>query len=298
LISIAGDSLDFSKAYTTGIGDWDKITVTYAYGEFPENEEQQLQRILDDAFSKGFRYISDSDARAQGGAHAYAHLWDNGSDIVEELDNVLEVRKFAMDRFSLDNIKKDDAYTSLEDVFVPLYFYHRYQTEAVSKMIGGLDYAYAVKNLKQESYDYKQNIDETGYTFKMRDEKGESYDVNLTNSIPEDATSYVEGNEDDITTVESPFKNATKTNKQQISSDEMSALYDSLKKSTATKLAAERDKLGAIINSMGIGLMMIGNDGRISLLNNTAKSMLNDQTGELVGMGLFDILLPDLLENK
>ncbi len=145
LISIAGDSLDFSKAYTTGIGDWDKITVTYAYGEFPENEEQQLQRILDDAFSKGFRYISDSDARAQGGAHAYAHLWDNGSDIVEELDNVLEVRKFAMDRFSLDNIKKDDAYTSLEDVFVPLYFYHRYQTEAVSKMIGGLDYAYAVK---------------------------------------------------------------------------------------------------------------------------------------------------------
>lgn len=79
----------------------------------------------------------------------------------------------------------------------------------------------------------------------------------------------------------------------QRSSDETSALYDSLKKSTATKLAAERDKLGAIINSMGIGLMMIGNDGRITLLNNTAKSMLNDQTGELVGMGLFDILLPD-----
>ena len=50
-----------------------------------------------------------------------------------------------MDRFSLDNIKKDDAYTSLEDVFVPLYFYHRYQTEAVSKLIGGLDYTYAVK---------------------------------------------------------------------------------------------------------------------------------------------------------
>jgi hypothetical protein len=33
----------------------------------------------------------------------------------------------------------------LEDVFVPLYFYHRYQTEAVAKMIGGLDYSYAVK---------------------------------------------------------------------------------------------------------------------------------------------------------
>lgn len=145
LIKVAGDRLDFSNAYATGIGDWDKITVTYAYGEFPENEAENLQRILDDADSKGFRYISDSDARASGGAHAYAHLWDNGNDIVKELDNVLEVRKFSMDRFSLDNIKKDDAYTSLEDVFVPLYFYHRYQTEAVSKIIGGLDYTYAVK---------------------------------------------------------------------------------------------------------------------------------------------------------
>ena len=145
LITVAGDRLDFSNAYTTGIGDWDKITVTYAYGEFPENEAENLQRVLDDAYSKGFRYISDSDARAPGGAHAYAHLWDNGNDIVKELDNVLEVRKFAINRFSLDNIKKYDAYTSLEDVFVPLYFYHRYQTEAVSKMIGGLDYAYAVK---------------------------------------------------------------------------------------------------------------------------------------------------------
>lgn len=145
LIKVNGDRLDFSNAYATGIGDWDKITVTYAYAEFPENENENLQQVLDNAYSKGFRYISDSDARAPGGAHAYAHLWDNGNDIVKELNNVLEVRKFAINNFGLDNIKKDAAYTSLEDMFVPLYFYHRYQTEAVSKIIGGLDYAYAVK---------------------------------------------------------------------------------------------------------------------------------------------------------
>ncbi|MAN59893.1 MAG: peptidase, partial [Flavobacteriaceae bacterium] len=34
---------------------------------------------------------------------------------------------------------------TLEDVFVPLYFYHRYQTEAAVKSIGGLDYNYSVK---------------------------------------------------------------------------------------------------------------------------------------------------------
>jgi len=145
LITVKGDRLDFSNAYAIGIGDWDKITVTYAYAEYPENESENLQGVLDDAYSKGFRYISDSDARAAGGAHAYAHLWDNGNDIVSELNNVLEVRKFAINNFGLENIKKDASYTSLEDLFVPLYFYHRYQTEAVSKIIGGLDYAYAVK---------------------------------------------------------------------------------------------------------------------------------------------------------
>jgi hypothetical protein len=34
----------------------------------------------------------------------------------------------------------------LEDVFVPIYLFHRYQIEAVSKkLVGGLYYSYAVK---------------------------------------------------------------------------------------------------------------------------------------------------------
>jgi hypothetical protein len=33
----------------------------------------------------------------------------------------------------------------LEDVFVPIYLFHRYQIEAVSKVVGGLYYSYAVK---------------------------------------------------------------------------------------------------------------------------------------------------------
>ncbi len=145
-IKLKNGSLDFSEAYAAGIGSWDKIIVNYAYREFMQNEEEELQRILDDAFSEGYRYISDSDARATGGSHAFAHLWDNGNDIVEELKNVLKVRKFSMERFSTDNIDNKQPYSMLEDVFVPLYFYHRYQTEAVSKMIGGWDYAFSVKN--------------------------------------------------------------------------------------------------------------------------------------------------------
>ncbi|MFD1315845.1 zinc-dependent metalloprotease [Namhaeicola litoreus] len=149
-IKVKNNQLDFTEAYASGIGDWDKVTVAYAYQSFENNEEGQLQKILEDAFENGFRYISDSDARPQGSAHGYAHLWDNGSDPVYELKNVLEVRKIAIDRFSLDNIRDGQPYSLLEDVFVPVYFYHRYQTEAVAKMIGGMDYSYAVKNNQQE----------------------------------------------------------------------------------------------------------------------------------------------------
>ena len=43
--------------------------------------KQQLAAILAENKSKG-GFISDSDARAQGGAHPTGHLWDNGSSPV------------------------------------------------------------------------------------------------------------------------------------------------------------------------------------------------------------------------
>lgn len=144
-LTLKNGKVDFSNAYDTKIGDWDKVTVAYSYAEFLQDEEQQLKKILDDAFANGARYISDQDARPMGSAHAYAHLWDNGADVAKELDNVLAIRKQAIADFSESNIKTTQPYSVLEDVFVPLYFFHRYQTEAVSKVIGGLDYTYAMK---------------------------------------------------------------------------------------------------------------------------------------------------------
>lgn len=144
-LSVKNGKIDFSEAYDTGIGVWDKVTVAYAYQDFVKEEEKQLKKLLDDAFKGGLRYISDQDARPQGGAHQYGHLWDNGKDPSIELKNVLNIRKIAIENFSTDNIKSYEPYSVLEDVFVPLYFFHRYQTEAVVKVIGGLNYTYAVK---------------------------------------------------------------------------------------------------------------------------------------------------------
>ncbi|MBL4604978.1 MAG: zinc-dependent metalloprotease [Flavobacteriaceae bacterium] len=145
VLSMLNGRVDFSNAYDTKIGDWDKVAVAYSYSEFQQNEPTQLLKLLDDAFKNGARFISDQDARPQGSAHAYAHLRDNGANVASELENLLAIRKQAIAKFSIDNIKSNQPYSVLEDVFVPLYFFHRYQTEAVTKVIGGLDYTYAVK---------------------------------------------------------------------------------------------------------------------------------------------------------
>lgn len=143
---LVNGKIDFSNAYATGIGDWDKVSVAYAYGSFSkENEDEDLRAVLDKAYRDGLRYITDQDARPAGSAHAKAHLWDNGQNPAEELEAVLAVRQKAIDQFSEYNVRKNRSYSELEDVFVPLYFFHRYQTEAVAKMIGGLDYNYSIR---------------------------------------------------------------------------------------------------------------------------------------------------------
>lgn len=150
-ISLRNGNIDVSNAYDTGIGEWDKVTVAYSYSEFGNNvnEKEALNAILENAYNKGLRFITDSDARAAGGAHALAHLWDNGKSASEELNRVLAVREKAISNFSKDNIRTNEPYSVLEDVFVPLYFFHRYQTEAAVKLIGGFEYNYAVKGDNQ-----------------------------------------------------------------------------------------------------------------------------------------------------
>ena len=150
LIKITNDEIDLSEAYAVGIGDWDKVSVAYSYSEFnSEDEKVELNNILENAYNDGLRFITDSDARSKSGAHANAHLWDNENDVVKGLNNILAVRDKAINDFSKFNIKSYETYSKLEDVFVPLYFLHRYQTEAVVKLIAGLDYNYATRDDNQ-----------------------------------------------------------------------------------------------------------------------------------------------------
>ncbi len=139
--------ISLANAYDQKIGEWDKVAITWGYQDFSAgtNETEALNKILTEASKKGLQFISDRDARAPGGAHPQAHLWDNGNDAVSELMEVNKVRAVALKNFGMNSIRTGTPMAFLEDVLVPVYFYHRYQVEAVTKLIGGQQYTYALK---------------------------------------------------------------------------------------------------------------------------------------------------------
>ena len=138
---------DLSEAYAKGIGDWDKVSIAYGYQDFPAgtDEAQALDRTLSDAFGRGLMYLTDQDARPPSSASSVAHLWDNGTNAIDELGNVMKVRAAALRRFGENNIREGAPMATIEDVLVPIYMYHRYQVEAAAKVIGGQDYTFSVK---------------------------------------------------------------------------------------------------------------------------------------------------------
>lgn len=150
-IVLSDDKIDYRKAYETGIGRWDKVTVAYSYGDVPDKVDSQayLSDLLDQAFSDDLLFITDSDARAKSGSHAQAHLWDNGANAAQGLNDIMAVRAKAINQFSLKQIPEGQPHSVLEDVFVPIYYLHRYQTEAAVKMIGGSHYDYSMKGAKK-----------------------------------------------------------------------------------------------------------------------------------------------------
>ena len=143
----SSNEIEWMDAYDSGIGDWDKISVAYGYQDFPDgiDEDKALEEIIQNGIRQGITFITDQDARPIGSAHPASHLWDNGKDAVEELNNLIQIRKVALERFGENNIRYGQPYSDLGDVLVPIYLLHRYQIEAAAKIIGGLNYSYALR---------------------------------------------------------------------------------------------------------------------------------------------------------
>ena len=152
LIKLAADGTpDVSDAYATGIGAWDKVSITWGYSDFAPgtDEHAALDKILLDAYGRGLRYLTDQDARPAGSSSSLAHLWDSGSSPADELNRLMQVRAAALKRFGENNIREGAPLATLEDVLVPIYMLHRYQVEAASKLVGGMDYTFALRGDSQ-----------------------------------------------------------------------------------------------------------------------------------------------------
>ncbi|QHT66109.1 zinc-dependent metalloprotease [Rhodocytophaga rosea] len=140
-------NIDLSDAYADGIGTWDKTAIAYGYQDFGSGTEEKaaLNKILADAIKQGNIFLTDQDARPAGSAHPATHLWDNGGNAIDELNRMMQVRQVALSRFSEKNIRQGMPMSTLEEVLVPLYMSHRYQVEAAAKVLGGINYTYAMR---------------------------------------------------------------------------------------------------------------------------------------------------------
>ncbi|HEY8549736.1 MAG TPA: zinc-dependent metalloprotease, partial [Vicinamibacterales bacterium] len=144
LVTLKPDgSLDFSSVYTNEIGEWDKVAIAYGYQDFPEgvDEAAALTAILDEAWKRDVRYLTNQDL----GVHPRANQWSNGIDPAAELMRMLDVRRAALARFGENAIRRGTPLAQLEETLVPLYLHHRYQVEAAANVLGGQHFIYAVR---------------------------------------------------------------------------------------------------------------------------------------------------------
>lgn len=146
-VRVRNGALDFSEAYSSGIGDWDKATVKWLYSQFPEgaDEKADLENIVRETYASGLRFIDDRQGRSVATGNPHGSVWDNGDDPVAVLNETMEVRRIALENFGLRSLRDGQPTGDLKAVIVPVYLYHRYQVDAAAKLVGGYAFRYAQK---------------------------------------------------------------------------------------------------------------------------------------------------------
>jgi len=152
LFQLEGNLITSENAYAENIGLWDKATIAYGYQSFTEGSEtQELAKILDSNQQQSMLYISDQDSRRIGDAHPQSSLWDNGNNAIDELERVFQLRRVALNNFGIASLHSGRPLSDLQEILIPVYYFHRYQATAAAKWIGGIDYDYAVKKVANNS---------------------------------------------------------------------------------------------------------------------------------------------------
>jgi hypothetical protein len=149
-VTLQNGRLDYSDVYEAGIAEWDSVAIAYGYQDFPEgaDEDAALKRILDEAWARDIRYMTNQDTDT----HPRVDQWSNGTDAAAELTRMMEVRRFALARFGEKAIRNGMPMATIEEALVPLYLHHRYQVDAAASALGGLHYIYALRGDGREPF--------------------------------------------------------------------------------------------------------------------------------------------------
>ena len=151
-ITVKDGDIDLSSAYAVGPGAYDVWVIHWGYGVFPPaSEADSLKAIVADGLRRGFLYLSDGDARPDNAADPRTNLWDDAGTASEFLRRQTDVRRVAMSRFGMRSIRDGEPLAILQDRFPLLYFFHRFALNAVTKTLGGLEYANPVKGDGQQA---------------------------------------------------------------------------------------------------------------------------------------------------
>ncbi|MFP3952457.1 MAG: zinc-dependent metalloprotease, partial [Candidatus Bathyarchaeia archaeon] len=150
-----GGSLDLSEAYEEGVGAWDKVSIAYGYQDLPPglDEEEELDSILEEAFTGGLYFAPSQDAGPES-ANPLAASWVNGENALDEFERIMRVRKIALEVFGEEKIHIGRPMAELEEVLVPIYLLHRYQMEAAASVLGGIYYHHKVRGGVQKSPEF------------------------------------------------------------------------------------------------------------------------------------------------
>jgi hypothetical protein len=151
-VSLTPDGrIDLSQAYGVGPGAYDVWAIHWGYGIFPAaTEADSLRAIVADGLKRGYLFLSDADARPEYGSDPRVSLWDDRESAMSFLENQMAVRRVALDRFGERNIRVGDPITLLQERLAPVYFMHRFALNGLTKTIGGMEYANAVRGDGQQ----------------------------------------------------------------------------------------------------------------------------------------------------
>ena len=146
LVTLKADgTIDFSKVYAAGIGEWDKVTINYGYQDFPAGTDEAKALASDPR-----RRVDEGPPLPHEPGHreppARRSVVERHRRRPPNSTRMMEVRRVALSRFGENAIRLGEPLAhDRRSAACRSTCYHRYQVEAAASVLGGQHYIYAMR---------------------------------------------------------------------------------------------------------------------------------------------------------